>query len=165
MQHASDAMLDRLYAGAHVLIAASLGEGFGLPLVEAARNALPIVARDLPVFREVAGEHAYYFSGASADDLGGALKQWLELHRQARHPRSEGLPLLTWAQGTDELLEVVLHGRWNATWRGRVEGAANRLPADVATAPKVGKETPEGEPALCVMESWRRGCPPNPGKP
>ena len=44
----------------------------------------------------------------SADDLAGALKAWLELHRESRHPRSEGLPLLTWAESTDELLDVVL---------------------------------------------------------
>ena len=151
IEHASDAMLDRLYARARVLIAASVGEGFGLPLVEAARNALPIVARDLPVFREVAGEHAYYFAGNSADDLGSALKQWLELHRQARHPRSERLPLTTWAQGTDELLDAVLGGRWNATWLGREAAAVEPLSADVDTAQKVG-EKPDGEPTLCVTE-------------
>src|SRR4029077_1577723 len=108
VQDASDAMLDRVYARARLLVAASLGEGFGLPLVEAARHGLPIVARDLPVFREVAGEHAYYFSGTSADDLAGALKAWLDLHREARHPRSTGLPLLTWAPGAPPVSRIVI---------------------------------------------------------
>ena len=138
MQDASDAMLDRVYARARVLVAASLGEGFGLPLVEAARNGLPIVARDLPVFREVAGEHAYYFSGTSADDLAGALTAWLELHREARHPRSEGLPLLTWAQSADELLDVVIGGRWNATWNGPRQDTPTRSPGDDAAAEWTG---------------------------
>ena len=138
LQDASDAMLDRVYARARLLVAASLGEGFGLPLVEAARNALPIVARDLPVFREVAGEHAYYFSGTSADDLAGALKAWLELHREARHPRSEGLPLLTWAESTDELLDVVLGGRWNATWNGPRQDTPTHSLGDDAAAEWTG---------------------------
>jgi len=134
IQDASDAMVDRVYARACVLVAASLGEGFGLPLVEAARHGLPIVARDLPVFREVAGEHAYYFSGRSADDLAGALKAWLELRREARHPRSEGLPHLTWAESTDELLDVVLGGRWNATWKApRQDTPIRSLGDDPAT--------------------------------
>jgi len=135
VESASDAMLDRLYARARLLIAASVGEGFGLPLVEAARNAVPIVARDLPVFREVAGEHAHYFSGMSADDLARALKAWLELHRAGRHPRSDGLPLVTWAESTDELLEVVLGGRWNATWTGPRQGASARSSGDDGAAP------------------------------
>jgi hypothetical protein len=50
IQDASDAVLERVYELAHVLIAASMGEGFGLPLVEAALRGVPIVARDLGVF-------------------------------------------------------------------------------------------------------------------
>ena len=34
---------------------ASFGEGFGLPLIEAARHHLPIIARRRPVFEEVIG--------------------------------------------------------------------------------------------------------------
>jgi len=134
MQDASDGMLDRVYAGARLLVAASLGEGFGLPLVEAARIGLPIVARDLPVFREVAGDHAYYFSSTSADDLAGALKAWLELYREARHPRSEGLPFVTWAVSTDELLDVVIGGRWNTTWNGPPQDTPNRSGDDDGAA-------------------------------
>ena len=40
------------------LIAASFGEGFCLPLIEAAKHDLPMIARDIPVFREVAGQSA-----------------------------------------------------------------------------------------------------------
>jgi glycosyltransferase involved in cell wall biosynthesis len=58
----SDEFLEQVYAASACLIAASYGEGFGLPLIEAAQHKLPIVARDIPVFREVAGSHAHYFS-------------------------------------------------------------------------------------------------------
>ena len=67
LARASDEMLLRLYDSAVALIAASEGEGFGLPLVEAAQHGLPIIARDLPVFMEVAGEHAFYFSGMAPE--------------------------------------------------------------------------------------------------
>ena len=49
-----DDALERLYRDATGLVIASRGEGFGLPIVEAARHGLPVLARDLPVFREVA---------------------------------------------------------------------------------------------------------------
>jgi glycosyltransferase involved in cell wall biosynthesis len=83
----SDEYLDKIYAASMCLIAASYGEGFGLPLIEAARHNLPIIARDIPVFREVAGDHAYYFNSPDTQGLAQAIKQWLTLHREGLHPQ------------------------------------------------------------------------------
>ena len=60
----SDEYLENIYAESTCLIAASEGEGFGLPLIEAAQKGKPIIARDIKVFREVAGDYAYYFKYA-----------------------------------------------------------------------------------------------------
>ena len=46
----SDEYLEKVYKTSTCLIAASEGEGFGLPLIEAAQHKLPIIARDIPVF-------------------------------------------------------------------------------------------------------------------
>lgn len=54
----SDDELAELYATSHALIAASYDEGFGLPLIE---SGLPVIARDIEIFREVLGESALYF--------------------------------------------------------------------------------------------------------
>ncbi len=54
----SDDELIELYATSHALIAASYDEGFGLPLIE---SGLPVIARDIEVFREVLGDNALYF--------------------------------------------------------------------------------------------------------
>jgi glycosyltransferase involved in cell wall biosynthesis len=112
----SDEFLERLYSSARVLIAPSLGEGFGLPLVEAARYGVPIIARELPVFREVAGEHAFYFSGSAPEDLSEAIVAWLKLSREGKHPSSNGLVAKSWAECVDELVERVVRGRWDRTW-------------------------------------------------
>lgn len=47
----SDEYLEKLYVASACLIAASEGEGFGLPLIEAAQHKLPIIARFAGVSR------------------------------------------------------------------------------------------------------------------
>ncbi len=50
----SESDLIGLYAGAAAFVYPSLIEGFGLPLLEAFAAGTPVVASDIPVFREVA---------------------------------------------------------------------------------------------------------------
>jgi glycosyltransferase involved in cell wall biosynthesis len=111
----SDEMLLKLYAGSSALLAPSEGEGFGLPLIEAAQHGIPVVARDLPVFREVAGEHAYYFAGLAAPDLAGAIGAWLALHKKGKAPASSGMPWLTWEQSARQVLDALVGQRWYRT--------------------------------------------------
>ncbi|RFB78394.1 glycosyltransferase family 4 protein [Methylovirgula sp. 4M-Z18] len=103
----SDEYLDQIYAASACLLAASEGEGFGLPLIEAAVKHLPIIARDLPVFHEVAGNHAYYFEGLGDTDLAAAILDWLELSAQGRHPTTNDMPWLTWRESAQQLLRAL----------------------------------------------------------
>lgn len=98
-----DDYLCSLYAQSDALIAASLGEGFGLPLIEAAQYGLPLIVRDIPVFREVAGEHAFYFQGEQPQALSESLTVWLGLHSNEQYPKSESMPWLTWEQSAQQL--------------------------------------------------------------
>jgi len=104
---ASDGYLERLYAASACLIAASEGEGYGLPLVEAARHGLPIIARDIPVFREVAGAHALYFKGADPDALRSVVKEWLALKTRHSVPDSRNIAVLTCKQSAKQLLQAL----------------------------------------------------------
>lgn len=108
LQGISDEYLEKLYAASTCLIAASYGEGFGLPLIEAARHGLPIMARDIPVFREVAGSHAYYFHTDIADDLAMAISNWLLMFNKAQHPQSNNMPWTTWEESAQMLCRVIL---------------------------------------------------------
>ncbi|RLP74386.1 glycosyltransferase [Xanthobacter tagetidis] len=107
LQDTSDEFLDRIYQEADCLIAASLDEGFGLPLIEAARHGIPIIARDIPVFREVAGGCATYFSGHDGPALATAIEAWLAAFRADRHPKSSQMPWLTWAESAQRLKEIL----------------------------------------------------------
>lgn len=111
----SDQMLGETYRLASALLAPSVGEGFGLPLIEAAQHGLPIIARGLPVFREVSGAHAYYFDGTEPALLADAVARWLDLHRQGRAPASSGMPWLTWAASAQQALDALVRDRWYRT--------------------------------------------------
>ena len=108
----SDEYLEKIYAASTCLIAASEGEGFCLPLIEAAQHKLPIIARDIPVIREVAGEHAFYFNGKEPGDLARMVREWLALYQSDRHPKSDSMPWLTWKQSTQQLLDLILREQW-----------------------------------------------------
>ncbi len=112
----ADKRLSALYEASSALIFASEAEGFGLPLVEAAGHGLPIIARKLPIFVEVAGEHAYYFEGYAASDLAEAIRQWLLLNQEGRAPRSVGMPRQSWKQSARQLMRLVLDGDWDCHW-------------------------------------------------
>jgi glycosyltransferase involved in cell wall biosynthesis len=49
--------LAKLVAGARALLMPSFGEGYGLPISEALALGVPVIASDIPVFHEVAGQN------------------------------------------------------------------------------------------------------------
>jgi glycosyltransferase involved in cell wall biosynthesis len=115
LPNASDEFLIELYSRSSVLLAASEGEGFGLPLIEAAKYNMPILARDLPVFREILGANAYYFEGFGSYDLANQLKTWLDLFRIGEAITTRNVSWLTWEKSALQLLEPVLRDQWY--WR------------------------------------------------
>jgi len=88
-----DIELSSLYASADLLLMASKGEGFGLPVAEAGHAGCRLLLRDLPVFREVAGDRARYFGNASPS-LDEALAAFIQAPDAWPDPRSRPWP--TW---------------------------------------------------------------------
>jgi glycosyltransferase involved in cell wall biosynthesis len=56
----SDAETASWLAGARALLMPSFAEGFGLPVIEALQLGTPVIASDLPVYREIVGELPTY---------------------------------------------------------------------------------------------------------
>jgi glycosyltransferase involved in cell wall biosynthesis len=67
--------LHKLYANADVYVTPAYTETFAHPLVEAMASGLPVVASDLPVHREIAGDAALYFQTFSANELAETVAQ------------------------------------------------------------------------------------------
>ncbi len=70
---ATDAMLAEALRRAHAGIIASYVEGFGLPLAEGMSAGLPMIASDITVFHEIAGDRALYFAPGDVASLDEAI--------------------------------------------------------------------------------------------
>ena len=95
--------LRHLYKNAHSLIFASVAEGFGLPLVEAAHFGLPVIASDIPIFRETGGDAVSYFDVTDSESLSARLHEALAGSRTADAPPH----VLTWQEATDDLFKLI----------------------------------------------------------
>jgi glycosyltransferase involved in cell wall biosynthesis len=104
LRDVSDDELDYLYRTADSLVCPSITEGFGLPIVEAFRRGLPVLCSDIPVFHEVAGDNAKYFS---LDDPSTLTKLIVTTtKRSAATPKSKGEGnWLTWNESAAQLLD------------------------------------------------------------
>ncbi|HYN70493.1 MAG TPA: glycosyltransferase [Candidatus Eisenbacteria bacterium] len=106
----SDPVVDQLYRIADVLFLPSRDEGFGLPLLEAAANRVPIVCSDLAVLREIAGGDATY---VDADEDPDAIARTI-LDRLDRDPAWRLLRRVhddySWARIYARLVEPLLAG-------------------------------------------------------
>lgn len=80
-----------LYAGADLFVFPSRHEGFGLPVLEAMAQATAVVASDIPVFREVAGDAACLVDPDDVDALGSAIASLLRSSSARRALAQRGL--------------------------------------------------------------------------
>lgn len=98
----SDEGLCLLYAGAKGVLMASRGEGFGLPLIEAAMHRKHVLARDLPVFREQDLPNISFFTNESPLALAKDILSLVQLGQTVAVPEPY---LPTWSDCVDGLVE------------------------------------------------------------
>ena len=103
---ASDADLAYCYRHACALVIASISEGFGLPIAEAMRRGIPVIASDIPVFREVGGSSITYFPPRDA----AALARVVATAERTLVRREEGsrTGTLTWRESALGLIHQLV---------------------------------------------------------
>ena len=73
----SDHELVDLYRSCDALVVTSWTEGFCLPVLEAQSFGCPIIASDIPIMKEVAGDESIFFSPTSPEELVACFKKYL----------------------------------------------------------------------------------------
>jgi glycosyltransferase involved in cell wall biosynthesis len=110
---ATDAELNYAYQHANICVLPSMAEGFGLPLIEALTRKLPVLASDIPPFREISGTSAEFFDHSSQDSLCDALTRLINDPGAYADlaARAKGFQWRSWEMASDtlfsQLLEIV----------------------------------------------------------
>ena len=105
LQNLSDQDLVSVYKQASLLVTPSLMEGYGLVGLEALMVGTPVVASNIPVYREVYGDKVTYFDPTSSNDLVRAISSV-----GARHAS----PVVHFARSWDDVardISEVIHAR------------------------------------------------------
>ena len=103
----SDMELDYAYRHVTALVVASRCEGFGLPLVEAMQYGLPVLASDIPVFREIGSDYPMYFDLEEPGRLEATIERFDEAITAGMTVRQAPRRWLTWAESARMLLDKV----------------------------------------------------------
>ncbi len=111
--YVSDAEREGLWRIAACSALPTLGEGFGLPVLEALAHGVPVACSDLPVLREVGGEIPHYFDPPTRlAPRGRSRRRWMTHRPPAAGPERAGA--FTWqaaARGTHAAYERALEKR------------------------------------------------------
>ncbi len=83
-----DNELTDILSGARALLMPSFAEGFGLPVIEALQLGTPVIASDLPVFREIAGDIPRYEDPTDVGAWEEAIRQIMKDDREVKRQRS-----------------------------------------------------------------------------
>jgi glycosyltransferase involved in cell wall biosynthesis len=97
------------YAAAQLFVFPSYLESFGIPLIEALASGLPVVASDMPVFREIAGDAPYYVDPHDTESIAGGIEHLLfdpEARRSHAQRSRERAREFSWEQSARRLLEA-----------------------------------------------------------
>ena len=110
----SDEQLAQHLGSARALLFPSLAEGYGLPLVEALGMGVPVIASDLPVFREIGGDIPIYLNPLDAAAWEAAISDYARPESPARAKQIERMTAFK-SFGWDAHFDAV--ERWLA-WLG-----------------------------------------------
>tara|TARA_B110000259_G_scaffold180916_1_gene222223 strand:- start:331 stop:828 length:498 start_codon:yes stop_codon:yes gene_type:complete len=91
---------------AFALVSASKDEGFGIPLVEAMSQGLPVIVSDIPIFQEVAGNAGVFFNNSKSEEFVAAVVKLSKEKTWSSHSRKaiEQSAKFSWKRSATELL-------------------------------------------------------------
>ena len=88
------------------LVSASRDEGFGIPVVEALENGVPVAISDIEIFREVAGEVGVFFDPEDPQKFADCIRQLEAKPNSAASLRAQAAKF-NWDDSASELLKLI----------------------------------------------------------
>lgn len=104
-----DDVLSVLYENAFVYVFPSINEGFGIPILEAFKNSLPVLVANNTCLPEIGGDAVLQFDPFDIDDIAVKIKTVLDnniLRKDMINKGQERLKLFSWQNTAIELIEV-----------------------------------------------------------
>ncbi len=98
--------LHQVYRACDVYVTSSYAETFAHPVVEAQASGLRIVASDLPVHREVAGDSALYFSRFSPQEIALCVLQAASAGSFTQLSKPASPVKFSWGSHVDQLITL-----------------------------------------------------------
>ena len=105
-----DAELVILYNLATMLVLPSLGEGFGLPVIEAMACGLPVATSNRGSLPEVVGEAGLLFDPCLEEEIAGSIERLLgdeSLRRELSNKAQERAKLFSWKNGAGKMMSIL----------------------------------------------------------
>jgi glycosyltransferase involved in cell wall biosynthesis len=103
---ADDAQLAAILAETDAVIMASKIEGFGLPIVEALALDIPVIASDIPIFREIGGDTILAFDVDDSTSLVAAMERF-EANPEEYRARARAFAWPSWNAAAHQMLGVL----------------------------------------------------------
>jgi glycosyltransferase involved in cell wall biosynthesis len=111
IEEAPDRDLDRLYRSAIALVTPSRYEGFGFTPLEAMARGCPVLASDIPAFREIAGDGALLVPLDDESRWSAAIRRLAadeSLRRELRERGARTVARYSWQRTAMQLCELFL---------------------------------------------------------
>jgi glycosyltransferase involved in cell wall biosynthesis len=106
-----DSELKRLYESCLAVVAPSLAEGFGLPIVEALSFGKIVIASNIPIHRETGKQHCEYFELDDTNELASMIEDTILSFQSAGTPLSRNQLECgaTWSESARCLYNLLQH--------------------------------------------------------
>jgi len=104
----NDTELEYCYRHSKALVFSAIAEGFGLPLVEAMQHGLPVMASDIPIFRELGTDFVAFFELSNPQNLCDLI---IEFEKSAVFPAVRSIEewqWISWEESTLQLIEKIV---------------------------------------------------------
>jgi glycosyltransferase involved in cell wall biosynthesis len=103
--------LSTAYKGARLLVIPSLGEGFGMPVIEAMACGVPVIISDIPSLKEITSDCATKFNPFSHTELSEKIMKLLSDEKLWNTKRYKGLERardFSWDKTAGQIYNVIM---------------------------------------------------------